>query len=414
MHLSTLQEWLDWISCIHISEIELGLDRVKTVAARLDLLSPECPVIIVGGTNGKGSTVAGLDAIYQAAGFKVGTFTSPILFKHNEYVRINGEEVDDAAFCSAYAKIEAIRGDISLTPFEFHTLAALWIFKQIPLDVIILEVGLGGRLDAVNIMDADVSIVTSIGIDHVDWLGATRETIGREKAGIYRTRRPAICGDSNPPQTLIDYAMQIDAPFYRQSRDFTFQKNKNEWSWFHENVQYKNLPVNALATENMATVLMAVSVLKKKLNVPLSAITIGLQKIKLLGRIQVIPGSITEIFDVAHNPDAVSFLANRSKEFHCTGKTYAVFSMLADKDILGSIKNISDIIDEWYVAPIASKRGATAEELFDIFQRANIPVKNQKHFRAIKDAYRAAKANAKHNDRIIIFGSFSTVAQILG
>src|SRR5579862_7804343 len=193
MKLSTLSQWLNRISSIHLSEIDLGLERVKTVAERLNILSPRCKIILVGGTNGKGSTVAGLQSIYQAAGYDVGTFTSPILFKHNEQVQINGECVSDSIFCEAFEKIEAARKNISLTPFEFHTLAALLIFQKFPLDILILEVGLGGRLDAVNIMDADVAIVTSIAIDHTEWLGNTREEIAREKAGIFRKKSPAIC-----------------------------------------------------------------------------------------------------------------------------------------------------------------------------------------------------------------------------
>ena len=222
MYLSTLDEWLSWIAKVHSTEIELGLDRIKVVGARLNVLEPNCTVIIVGGTNGKGSTVAGIEAIYRAAGYLVGAFTSPILLKHNEQVRINGKDASDAKFCDAFAKVEAARGDIVLTPFEFQTLAALIIFHDYSLHVLILEVGLGGRLDAVNIIDADISIVTSIAIDHIEWLGSTREMIGREKAGIFRPKKPAVCGDNNPPQSLVEYAQSIGAEFICQGKDFHY------------------------------------------------------------------------------------------------------------------------------------------------------------------------------------------------
>ncbi len=230
MKLSTLSEWLNYIGSVHKTEIDLGLDRIREVARKLDCLTPSCPVVMVGGTNGKGSVVAGLQAIYLAAGYRTGAFTSPYLFQHNEEVSVNGEFASDDDFCDAFQKIEDARGTISLSPFEYHTLAALLIFKTANPDVLILEVGLGGRLDAVNIVDADVSVVTSIGIDHVAWLGDTRELIAIEKAGIFRKGKPAICGDANPPHTLNEQAEKIGAYFYQQGRDFHFTETDSDWT----------------------------------------------------------------------------------------------------------------------------------------------------------------------------------------
>lgn len=381
-----LTVWLEKIATEQPAEMMLGLDRIKVIAERLDLLNPPCPVIIVGGTNGKGSTVAALDAIYRAAGYRVGTFTSPILFRHNEYVHIDGIEASDNLFCQAYQKIAEARGEVALTPFEYHTLAALWMFKNVALDVIILEVGLGGRLDAVNIIDADVAIVTSIDIDHADWLGETREKIGFEKAGIFRSGKFAICGDENPPQSLIEYAKKIGSQRY-----------------------YLDPSEKDRALRNMACVRKAVIFLKEKLPVTQKIIDDALKNIKVTGRVQIIPGDITEIYDVSHNPAAVAYLAKRLSELTCTGKTVAVFSMLVDKDIASSIKNISSQIEEWYIAPLAVKRGADMKKLKSSF------TKNDKVFEysTIEQAYLAAKNNLHLGDRIVIFGSFHTVAAII-
>ncbi|RDI41347.1 bifunctional tetrahydrofolate synthase/dihydrofolate synthase [Aquicella lusitana] len=410
MYLSTLAEWLDWIASIHVAEIELGLDRVRVVAAQLGLLSPSCAVIIVGGTNGKGSTVAGLESIYRAAGFRVGTFTSPILFKHNEQVRIDGREATDEAFCNAFQQIESARGNVSLTPFEFQTLAALLIFSQHSLDVMILEVGLGGRLDAVNILDADVAIITSIDIDHVEWLGSTRDEIAYEKAGIFRHGKPAVCGDADPPASLIKQAALKDVPLYCQHKDFDYRESERHWSWKSFISTYDALSYNALATQNMSTVLMAMSLLQERLPVAREAIDKGLTEVKLPGRIQIIPGPVTHIYDVSHNPAAVTHLAKQLATMPCDGKTHAVFSMLADKDITTSIRAIQDSIHTWYIAPLLVKRAATASVLTRAFEAAgegDIPL-----FATISEAYEAALRQAVAGDRIIVFGSFHTVAEI--
>lgn len=404
MHLSTLSSWLDWIGSVHNKEIDLGLDRIHHVADRLGLLTPTCKVIIVGGTNGKGSVVAGLEAIYLAAGYRVGAFTSPYLFVHNEEVRLNGTQADDDSFCRAFEMIESARADVSLTPFEYHTLAALIIFAEAKLDVMILEVGLGGRLDAVNVMNADASIVTSIGIDHVDWLGDTREKIAVEKAGIFRKGKPAICGDDLPPATLIESARAIGANFYQQGKDFQFEEFPDHWSW----QQLKNLPRNHLLTQNMSTVLMAVTLLQPLLPVSEDAIRQGLKNATLPGRIQIVTGPVTEIYDVSHNPHAAAVLAKRLHTMPCAGKTFAVFSMLNDKDIAGTIAAMRNVMDEWFIAPLTGKRAATLEKLQASFTDETVNCAD-----TIKDAYQAACQRARPGDRIIIFGSFYTVAAVM-
>jgi dihydrofolate synthase/folylpolyglutamate synthase len=409
VHLSTLSAWLDWIGSVHNKEIDLGLDRIHKVASRLGVLKPSCKLVTVGGTNGKGSVVAGLEAIYLAAGYRTGAFTSPFLFVHNEEVRVNGNMADDTAFCDAFEKIEAVRGDVSLSPFEYHTLAALLIFQEANLDLMILEVGLGGRLDAVNIMDADVAIVTSIGIDHVEWLGHTREAIAVEKAGIFRAHKPAICGDDHPPASLAQAAAQVGAKFYQQGKDFHFAEANDNWSWRSAGYEYVQLPRNNLLTRNMSTVLMAVTQLQESLPVNEDAIRHGLQNAALTGRIQIVAGPVIQIFDVAHNPAAAQVLAERLHHMPCAGKTVAVFSMLGDKDIAGTVAAVADEIDEWYIAPLTCKRAASVGQLKEHTVSLGLKI----YFDSVRDAYQAAMGDAKAGDRVVIFGSFYIVAAVV-
>lgn len=420
MHLSTITEWLNWIKKINITEIDLKLERVKTVGAYLNVLKPNCTVITVAGTNGKGSTIAGLEAIYRAASYHVGAFTSPMLFKHNEQVRINGKEATDEEFCQAFAKIEQARGNILLTAFEFFTLAALLIFKNYSLDILLLEVGLGGRLDAVNIIDPDISVITSIGIDHVEWLGSTREAIALEKAGIFREGKPIVCGDPNPPKTLLDRASELHSPIFIQSRDFNYQTHIKNWSWStkcmnsmgKDETHLENLFLPSLAIQNMSTVLMTVNLLQEIRPIPQSAFYKGLTLVNLPGRIQIVGDKNgMEIYDVSHNPDAVSWLAKQLKKMPCQGKTMAVFSMLADKDIYSSIQTISDAIDAWYIAPLSDTRATSVDALLNAFRQTKITT--FEIFSTITEAYTVAKHQAQFSDRIIIFGSFHTVSEVL-
>lgn len=406
----TFTEWLDWIKSLHIKQIDLGLSRVQKVLENMNL-KMTFPIITVAGTNGKGSTVAGLESVYLAAGFKTGAFTSPFLFRYNEQIKILGKEISDEALCSAFAKVEAARKDITLTPFEFNTLAALEVFQNANLDVVILEVGLGGRLDAVNVVDADVAIVTSIGIDHADYLGDTREKIAKEKAGIFRKNKPAICGDYHPPQSLVDYAKEINAKLYCQNQDFGFDIDGFHWNWWSENTRYENLTHPKLALQNMSTALMAVELLQNKLPVKQDAIEKALKTVSLTGRIQIFTGDVLKIFDVSHNPTAVLFLANYLKNHPVNGKTRAVFSMLADKDIVGTLWVIKNAIDEWYTAPLGGDRAASKQVLEYCFRKVNFA--NVNFYDSLEEAYKEAEKNSQKGDRIVVFGSFHTVAEIL-
>lgn len=409
MKLSTLDDWLKYIASIHTKSMDLGLERVKEVAQRLGVLKPRPVVIIVGGTNGKGSTVAALEAIYLQQGYQVGCFTTPYLYKHNEQVRINSKDVQDELFVNAFAKVEAARLDTTLTQFEFNTLAALYIFQMYPLDVILLEVGLGGRLDATNIIDANLAIVTSISIDHTEWLGSTVESIGREKAGIFRHNTPAICGDPEPPQTLLEYAKKIGAQLYRVGIDYHYGEN-GAWYWESKKEKFQELPINSLPTQNMATALMAIELLQTKLPVDENSIRLALKDLTLPGRMQIKRGEITEIYDVAHNQASVALLAQRLAKIPISGKTLAVFSMLADKDIATSIKQMQKLIDYWFVGEISFERRASLQNLETEFKKQNLT--NVNFFPSVKAAYSAAQKYAKSGDRIIIFGSFHTLAEI--
>ncbi|MHB1946720.1 MAG: bifunctional tetrahydrofolate synthase/dihydrofolate synthase [Gammaproteobacteria bacterium] len=411
MYLKNINEWLEWMQLLHVTDMDLSLERVREVAKRLNLLNPSSTVITVGGTNGKGSCVAGLETIYLSSGYRVGAFTSPILFRHNEYVRIQGVDASDDAFCEAFAKIKEALGEITLTPFEFNALAAFYIFQQAHLDVWILEVGLGGRYDAVNVIAADIAIVASIGIDHVEWLGDTREKIAYEKAGIFRKNKPAICGDFDPPQTLIDCANEIGAPLYIQARQFGFEKKEGCWNWWSENSRCVELPLPKLALQNMAAVLMAVDLLQKKLPVARRIIESALKKVTLPGRIQVYPGEVTQIFDVSHNPAAAEFLKQWLLENPSSGKTHAVFSMLADKDIVATLLVMRDFVEDWHVASLPVKRGASVENLMEAFKQAKI--KNVFWYDSIKQAYESAVQKSVTGDRVVVFGSFHTVAKAI-
>lgn len=411
MKLSTMQAWLVHIGSVHQQPIALGLDRVRAVAERLRLLHPKATVIVVGGTNGKGSTVAGLEAIYRAAQYSVGAFTTPMLFKHNEEVRVNGRDASDAQFCEAFEAIEAARGDITLTPFEFHTLAALFIFERHPLDVWLLEVGMGGRLDAVNCVDADVAVITSIDLDHTAWLGETREAIGREKAGIMRAGRPVVVGDRHPPSTLDEVAKAVGARILNQGVDYDYQTDEPGWSWrLGDATRLTDLPHPILHKENMSTVLAVIHLLQSTLPVRKDAIQAGLKTARLPGRMETIPGEVPLILDVSHNPHAVALLATHLKAKACAGKTIAVFSMLADKDVVECLRRMADVIDAWFVAALDHPRASTVEQLKSAFETVGLHPVTFKD--TLANAYEAARALARPGDRLVVFGSFVTVATI--
>lgn len=408
----TLEQWLQYFTTTHSKESDLGLDRIMVVAKRLNLLKFFCPIITVTGTNGKGSCVAVLESIYRAAGYNVGVLSSPFLLRFNEQVRINQQEIDDIELCAAFNVINQCRQDIPLTSFEFLTLAALKLFKQRNLDVIVLEVGMGGKRDAVNIVDTNLAVITNVAVEHVEWLGSDREIIGAEKAGIFREHAPAVCGEADPPNSVIEYAKKLKISLYCQNKDFYYESQENSFVWRCGNKKIDNLPLPKLALQNVAISLMAIELLHNLLPVRKEAMAHGIVNAKLAGRFQVVRDSVTKIFDVAHNPAGAKFLANNlAREIgRDRSVVRVVFSMLADKDIAQSIAPLIEMVDEWYIAPIAGKRAATLEQLTLAFEK--VKVKNVYKFATIKDAYLSALAVSKNKEYLLVYGSFRTVAEV--
>lgn len=417
----TLGEWLAWMEAHHPSQIELGLDRIAAVAKNLTIDFSGIKVVTVGGTNGKGSCVAFLESILRSANYRVGAYTSPHLLQYNERVRIDGVAVSDAQLCAAFDAVYAALGDISLTYFEFGTLAALWLFQRASLDVIVLEVGLGGRLDAVNIIDADVAVITSIDLDHQDWLGSDRESIGTEKAGIFRPHKPAICVDPNPPQSLINVAKKIGANFYsvasvfEDASAFDYVEHDALWSWSSQqlpsNVRYDNLPKPHLPLPSAAAALAALQCLPLAISV--DAIAEGLRTANLAGRFQRIAcGDVEVILDVGHNPHAARWLAQRLADTSTKGRTFAVFAMMLDKDIASVIDALKNNIDVWYIGALSDNpRAAAVAVIAEKIRAAGILSIVAES--TLVTAYKAAIQQAQRGDRIIVFGSFFTVAAVL-
>lgn len=411
----TLLDWLAYLESLHPKTIELGLDRVACVKQALEL-TPNFPIITVGGTNGKGSTCAMLESILTAAGYRVGCYTSPHLLAYNERVRVNRTHISDDELCHSFAAIEAARGDTSLTYFEFGTLAAMWHFFQAKVDVVVLEVGLGGRLDAVNAFDADCAIVTSVALDHMDYLGDTREAIGFEKAGIFRAGRPAICSEENPPQRLLDHAQKIAAKLQVIGQAFRFEATREAWQFQGKRTSHHALPYPALRgayqLNNASACLAALDELHGRLPVSENDIRRGLLEVTLPGRFQVLPGYPVVIVDVAHNPHAAQALAANLLAMHCTGRTIAVFAMLADKDIAGVVRAMKNVVDVWIVAEIQEKRGAALEHLKGVLIEEGLAERTITA-KTISAGFAEACRMATENDRILAFGSFYTVADIL-
>ena len=401
---------------LHPREIDLGLERVRTVCRRLALDRPGFAIITVAGTNGKGSTVAMLEAILHAAGYRVGSYTSPHLIDYNERVRIQACPVSDEDLCGAFDRIDAQRAGTSLTYFEFGTLAAIDLFRTHGVEIAVLEVGLGGRLDAVNVWDADVSIVTSIGIDHTDWLGPDRESIGREKAGIFRNGRPAVCSDPSPPASIEAVAANVGARFYLTGRDFEFETADSAWTWRSGSQVRSALPHPAMRgayqLDNASGVLMALELLAARFPVSQAQVRGGLLNAVLPGRFQTLPGQPLRVFDVAHNVEAVEALAANLRRQPRTGRTIAVCGMLRDKPMVGALRVMAPLVDVWHMAALDTGRGATAQELAQAAAVAgiNAPVTTHPDVNA---AYLAACAAAGPDDRIVVFGSFHTVGAIL-
>lgn len=414
-HPQDLDGWLRHIERAHPRSIEMGLDRVRIVRDRLGL-TPDFPLLIVGGTNGKGSTCAFMEAMLVCAGYRVGCYTSPHLIRYNERVRIDRAEVSDEALCGSFEAIERARGDVPLTYFEFGTLAAVWQFQRAGVDVAVLEVGLGGRLDAVNVFDADCATVTSIGIDHVEYLGPTRESIGFEKAGIFRHGRSAVIGDPDPPATLLAHAEAIGARVLRAGRDFRAVDEESQWRYEGPGGLRAGLPWPALRGPvqlgNAAVAITALDTLRDRIPVSSGALRDGLATVELPGRFQVLPGRPLVILDVAHNPHAAERLAAALGRMPCTGQTRAVFGMLGDKDIAGVATLLKPHVDRWHLAPLPGPRGVDVGRLAAALDEARVFDEVRQHS-SLREALIAARDDARADDRILVFGSFLTVAAAL-
>jgi dihydrofolate synthase/folylpolyglutamate synthase len=419
--MKTLAGWLAFLEKLHPKGqdgIEPGLERMRCIKDTLQQRQT-CPLIIVGGTNGKGSTCAYLETILRAAGYRVGGYASPHLLAYNERVRIDGMAVDNAALCAAFARVEAARqaaGDVALTYFEFGTLAAWEVFAASRVQAIVLEVGLGGRLDAVNVYDADAAVVTGIALDHTDYLGPDREHIGFEKAGIFRSGRPAICADARPPQTLVAHALEIGADLTLIGRDFGYVRAPSAWTYQGRQGTLDDLPFPALPGGhqfgNAAAALAALDGLQKRLPTPAPAIRDGLRQVRLAGRFQRVGEAPAIVLDVAHNPQAAASLAENLDAMGRFSRTFAVVGMLADKDIAGSLRALAGRVDTWLLSGLDAPRGAAAEILATAVAAEHLGGDAECFSSPIK-AFQRALGLAKEDDRIVVFGSFHTVAAIL-
>ena len=415
--MKTLDDWLAHCEQLHPKTIDMGLDRVRAVAERMGLRF-DCPVFTVAGTNGKGSTCAMLEAILTQAGFRTGLFTSPHLVRFEERCRIRGQNVDASDLVAAFARVESARAEISLTYFEFTTLAILDTLARAGLDAVILEVGLGGRLDAVNIIDTDCAIITSIDIDHAELLGDTREKIGFEKAGILRTGRPAIVSDPVPPQSVIDRATEIGADLWLLGRDFNYSGDKQQWAWAGRGRRYAGLAYPALRGANQlinaSGVLAALTAMRQQLPVTAQAVRNGLALVDLPGRFQVVPGQPALVLDVAHNPHSVAALALNLDAMGFYPTTHAVFGAMADKDLAPMLHRMDPLVDRWYFADLPTPRAASGAALQAAWQAlTHRKDASSAVFSQPLDALHAAAAKAQAADRIVVFGSFYTVGGVL-
>lgn len=421
MRFANLHDWLAWQEKLHPAEIELGLERVAAVLQRMKPGELKFTVISVAGTNGKGSCVALLDAIYRAAGYSVGAYTSPHLKNYNERISIDGVTVSDQQLCEVFDRIDQCRGEISLTYFEFGTLAAIALMVDADVDVAILEVGLGGRLDAVNIFDADVALISSIGMDHQEWLGNDREKIALEKAGIARAGKPVVCGEIHPPESLEMYLQDIHAPLFLINRDFFVERTQSDissesWSWTDGEKRRASLPLPALRGEmqlvNAASVLKVIHLLMTKLPVSQSNIRQGLASVYLPARFQVIPGDIPVIVDVAHNVQAAEALAGNLKSLACKGSTMAVFGCFRDKDIRGIVEQMAPVIDHWFVATLDGPRARDARDIAQHITQITCD-SMVTICESIEVAKESAIAAASPGDCVVLFGSFFVAAEVL-
>ncbi len=418
---TTLADWLSHCERLHPTTIDMGLERVRTVAQRMQIRF-DCPVITVAGTNGKGSTCAMLEAILGQAGYRTGVYSSPHLVHFEERLRLLGTAVDATYLIAGFAAVEGARclngEEVSLTYFEFSTLAILDVMARSGLDVVILEVGLGGRLDATNIIDADCAIITSIDLDHIEFLGPDRESIGREKAGIMRTGRPVVVSDPVPPQSVLDHAMEVGADLWRFGQDFNFSGDKQQWGWAGRGRRYSGLAYPALRGANQlvnaAGVLAALSALRERIPVNAQAVRNGFAFVELPGRFQIIPGQPTLVLDVAHNPHSVAALAANLDAMGYFPTTHAIFGAMADKDLAPMFAKVGPLMDRWYFCDLPTPRAATGEALQAQWQAQN--TRKDASAQAFADSMQALQAaigRADPADRIVVFGSFYTVGGVL-
>ncbi len=414
----SLQDWLEYLEQLHPTAIDMGLDRCRAVATRLGLSRPAPQVVTVTGTNGKGSTCAFIAQMFTEQGKTVGVYSSPHLLRYNERVRLNGVDASDEALCDAFEAVERARGSVSLTYFEMGTLAAFWLFEREALDAVVLEVGLGGRLDAVNLVDADVAVVTNIGLDHSEWLGTTRESVAFEKAGIFRTARPAVCGDRSPPDSLLEVAAGSGVPLWVRGRDFDLVKEAGCWHWHGkdragEALRLPNLPLLGLPLENAAVALQAFVLIEPCWHP--QRLVEALCKTRVTGRldrrtIRWRGRDLTILLDVGHNPHAATYLAGQLQQQRIAGRRLAVYSLLADKDLSGVIDPLLPVVDAWAVAPLATPRSRSADELsLALLERgATVTI-----YPEISEALERQCDQAIEGDEIVLFGSFYCVAEAL-
>jgi len=416
MRFDDLQSWLSWLETLHSSGVELGLERIAAVWSRLQRDPVACPVITIAGTNGKGSCATMLESIYRAAGYRTACYTSPHLLRYNERIRLDGLAIRDAALCAAFERVDRARGASILSYFEFGTLAALDLFVRAQPDVAILEVGLGGRLDAVNILDPDVAVMTTIGMDHTAWLGDTLDQIAAEKAGIFRPHRPAIVGHRTPSRALLERSETFDCNLFVLGRDFDWEDAGPTWRWSGPELVWAGLPAPALRgifqRDNAATVLMAVACLNPRLPVVPPHLGLGLQQAHLPGRFQIVPGAVTWLLDVAHNAQAAATLAVNLRAFDCPGRVHAVFGVLQDKDPRAIAEPLAGQVDAWYLGQSTDPRALPTADLRAELE--GLAADQDLHgCGGITEALRIAVEKAWTGDCILAFGSFTTVEAAL-
>ncbi|AXF76509.1 bifunctional tetrahydrofolate synthase/dihydrofolate synthase [Erwinia tracheiphila] len=401
---SSLVTWLHYLENLHGQSVDPGLERIAQVAQQLDLLTPAPFIFTVAGTNGKGTSCRMLETLLLAAGYRVGVYSSPHLLRYTERVRVQGAELAESDHTASFARIEAGRGNISLTYFEYSTLSALALFKQLALDVVILEVGLGGRLDATNIVNADIAVITSIALDHTDYLGPDRESIGREKAGIFRSGKPAVVGEPDMPLSIAEVAKSVGATLLREGQAWSYTVGENDWCFHDDRGDLAGLPLPQIPLPNAATVLAALRA--SSLDIDPAIIRHWLDKVVVTGRFQTISDSPRIILDVAHNPHAAAWLAGQLGRLAKNGSVHAVVGMLHDKDIPGTLACLKPQIDRWYCAPLDGPRGARADELMAHLTDADA-------FSCVADAFAHARRQALAQDIVLVCGSFHTVGQVM-